>query len=90
VTNAVSAVTVVLALAMGLSLYRVLAGPTVFDRLTGLNLIGTKSIILLLLLGVASGRTDDFVDIALSYAIISLVGALTLAKYFERTEDAPR
>jgi multicomponent Na+:H+ antiporter subunit F len=86
----VSGVTVVLTLAMGLSLYRVLAGPTIFDRLTGLSLIGTKSIILLLLLGVASGRADAFVDIALSYALISLVGAFTLAKYFERTQEARR
>lgn len=79
----------VLALAMGLSMYRVLAGPTIFDRLTGLSLIATKSIILLLLLGVLSEREDAFVDIALSYALISVVGVLTLAKYFERTE-APR
>lgn len=85
---AVAGVTIVLGLAMGLSLYRVLAGPTIFDRLTGLSLIGTKSIIILLLLGVASGRTDAFVDIALSYALISLVGTVTLAKYFERTEEA--
>jgi multicomponent Na+:H+ antiporter subunit F len=84
----VAGATVVLGLAMGLSLYRVLAGPTIFDRLTGLSLIATKSIIILLLLGVASGRTDAFVDIALSYALISLVGTLTLAKYFERTEEA--
>ena len=78
-----------LTLAMGLSLYRVLAGPTIFDRLTGLSLIGTKAVILLLLLGIRGGRMDAFVDITLSYALISFVGTLTLAKYFEHTE-APR
>ena len=88
--GAVDGATIVLGLAMGLSLYRVLAGPTIFDRLTGLSLIGTKSIIILLLLGVARGRTDAFVDIALSYALISLVGTVTLAKYFERTVEARR
>ena len=82
-------VAVVLTLAMALSLYRVLAGPTIFDRLVGLSLIGTKAIILLLLLGVLTGRVDAFVDISLAYGLISLVGTLTLAKYFERT-DTPR
>jgi multicomponent Na+:H+ antiporter subunit F len=79
----IAAVSVVLTLAMGLSLYRVLSGPTIFDRLIGINLIGTKAIILLLLLGVLSGRTEMFVDISLSYALISVVGILTLAKTFE-------
>lgn len=85
----VVAVTAVLALSMGLSLYRVLAGPTIFDRLTGVSLIATKSVVLLLLLGVLSGNMDAFVDITLAYALITLVGTLTLAKYLERTE-APR
>lgn len=78
-----------LALAMGLSLYRVLAGPTIFDRLIGISLIGTKSIILLLLLGMLAERIDALVDITLAYSLITLVGTLTLAKYLERTE-APR
>lgn len=82
-TTVVATVAGALALAMALSLYRVVAGPTVFDRLLGLSLIGTKAIILLLLLGVMSGQTEMFVDISLSYALISLVGVLTLAKTFE-------
>lgn len=81
------AVAGVLAVAMGISLFRVLAGPTIFDRLTGLSLIGTKAIILMLLLGVITGRIDAFVDIGLAYALITVVGTLALAKYFERTEE---
>ena len=73
-----------LALAMGLSLYRVLAGPTNFDRLTGISLIGTKSMILLLLLGMRAGKLDALVDIALSYSLITLVSTMVLAKYLER------
>jgi multicomponent Na+:H+ antiporter subunit F len=79
-----------LTLATAAVLYRVLAGPTIFDRLTGLSVIATNSIILLLLFGMLSGRMDAYVDIALSYALIGLVSALTLAKYFERTEEARR
>jgi multicomponent Na+:H+ antiporter subunit F len=90
VIHVVAAVSIwALLVAMAAALYRVLAGPTIFDRLAGLSVIGTTSIIILLLLGIVTGRMDAFVDIALSYALIGLVSALTLAKYFERTE-APR
>lgn len=74
-----------LGVAMILSLYRVLRGPSVFDRLNGLGLIGSKSIVLLLVLGGLSGRIEMFVDIALAYAMITFVGSLALAKYSEQT-----
>lgn len=73
-----------LALAMLLSLYRALRGPTPFDRLTGLGLIGTKTVVLLVVLGFLTGRVDIFVDITLSYTLVSGIGALILAKYFEQ------
>ena len=79
-------VTITLACAMILSLYRVLRGPTAFDRLTGLGLIGTKTIVLLIMLGVLTGRVDIFIDITLSYALLSFIGSLILAKYFEHRE----
>ncbi len=78
-------VAVALALVMLLSLYRVVSGPSIFDRLTGLGLIGSKMIVLLLVLGAWSERVDLYVDIALSYGLISFVGTLVLAKYFEAT-----
>ncbi len=65
-------------------LYRVLAGPTVFDRLLGLNGISTKSIILQVLIGSIYGRLDMFIDIAVGYALLNLVGALALSKYLEQ------
>ena len=73
----------VLALATTLSLYRVFRGPTIFDRLTGLGLIGTKTIVLLLLMGALTGRLSAHLDIAISYGLIGFVGSLALAKYFE-------
>ena len=80
-----ASVAVALALVMLLSLYRVVSGPSIFDRLTGLGLIGSKMIVLLLVLGAWSERVDLYVDIALSYGLISFVGTLVLAKYFEAT-----
>ncbi len=73
-----------LAVAMTLSLYRVLRGPTIFDRLAGLGLIGTKTIVLLVLLGFLTDRVEIFVDITLAYGLISFIGSVVLAKYFEQ------
>ena len=69
-------------------LYRVLSGPTVFDRMLGLNGISTKVILLLLVIGTANDRVDMFVDIALGYALLNLVGSLAIAKYLEHQGDA--
>ena len=77
------AIATALAFTMLLSLYRVLRGPTVFDRLTGLGLIGTKTIVLLLVVGFWTERIEIYVDIALSYGLLSFVGTLALARYFE-------
>ena len=76
-------VAMALGLVMLLSLYRVVTGPSLFDRLTGLGLIGSKTIVLLIVLGAWSERVDLYVDIALSYGLISFVGTIVLAKYFE-------
>lgn len=85
-----ASVAVALALVMVLSLYRVMSGPSIFDRLTGLGLIGSKTIILLIVLGAWGGRVELYVDIALAYGLISFVGSLVLAKYFEVTSGPHR
>jgi multicomponent Na+:H+ antiporter subunit F len=66
-------------------LHRLGAGPTVFDRILGVNGFLTKTTVLLLLVGAAYDRLDMFVDIAIAYALLSFVGALAAARYFERT-----
>jgi len=75
---------VLLAILLGVYLYRVLQGPTIFDRVLGLNGISTKAIILLIVMGVYFERVDMFVDISTGYALLNLVGALAVAKYLER------
>jgi len=76
-------VLVLLAILIGVYLYRVLLGPTIFDRVLGLNGISTKSIILLIVIGVYFDRVDMFIDISTGYALLNLVGALAVAKYLE-------
>ena len=75
---------VLLAILLGVYLYRVLQGPTIFDRVLGLNGISTKAIILLIVMGVYFERVDMFVDISTGYALLNLVGALAVAKYLEQ------
>ena len=77
-------VLVLLAILLGAYLYRVLQGPTIFDRVLGLNGISTKAIILLIVMGIYFERVDMFVDISTGYALLNLVGALAVAKYLER------
>ena len=77
-------VLVVVAILIGVYLYRVLQGPTIFDRVIGLNGISTKAIILLVLMGTYFERVDMFVDISTGYALLNLVGALAVAKYLEQ------
>ncbi len=77
-------VLVLLAILLGVYLYRVLQGPTIFDRVLGLNGISTKAIILLIVMGTYFERVDMFVDISTGYALLNLVGALAVAKYLER------
>jgi multicomponent Na+:H+ antiporter subunit F len=74
----------VLALLIGVYLYRVVRGPTVYDRILGLNGISTKAIILLVVIGTVYGRVEMFVDISTGYALLNLVGALAMAKYLEQ------
>ena len=77
-------VLVLLAILLGVYLYRVLKGPTIFDRVLGLNGISTKAIILIIVMGTYFERVDMFVDISTGYALLNLVGALAVAKYLER------
>lgn len=73
---------VILTAIIAVPAYRVLKGPTVFDRLVGTNAIATKTIVLICLIGYIYGRMDMFIDITLAYAILGFIGSLTIAKYF--------
>lgn len=74
----------VLAVLIVLYLYRVVRGPTIFDRMLGLNGISTKAIILVVVIGTVYDRVEVFVDISTGYALLNLVGALAIAKYLEQ------
>lgn len=69
---------------MLISLYRGVFGPTVLDRLIGANAIGSKTVVLLILIGLIYGRVDMFVDIALAYAMLNFIAVLAASRYFQK------
>ena len=73
-----------LSLLMLLSLYRAVIGPTVLDRLLGVNAIGSKTTALLILIGLIYQRVDMFVDIALAYAMLNFITVLAASRYFQK------
>ncbi|MBA4782762.1 MAG: pH regulation protein F [Rhizobiales bacterium] len=68
-------------IALGLAVFRALAGPNVFDRLLAANLIGTLAILLLAVLGFLNGR-PEFLDVGLVYAFLNITGTYAVLKFF--------
>jgi len=67
---------------MTLAMIRALLGPTVYDRVLALNTFGTKTVLLIAVLGFLDGR-PEFLDLALVYALINFIGTIAVLKYFE-------
>lgn len=68
--------------AMALAVVRALLGPTAYDRVLALNNMGTKTVVLIAVLGFLAGR-PDFLDLALVYALINFIGTVAVLKYIE-------
>lgn len=67
---------------MSLAMIRALLGPTVYDRVLAVNMFGTKTVLIISVLGFLSGR-PDFLDLALLYGLINFIGTLAVLKFFE-------
>ncbi|MCB1233896.1 MAG: pH regulation protein F [Verrucomicrobiae bacterium] len=67
------------------ALYRVVVGPTAIDRIVAVNVIGTKTAVLLVVIGVIFDRVDMFVDFALAYALLNFIGSLAASRYLHKT-----
>lgn len=75
--------TIILILTIFVCLYRVVFGPGVENRLIAANTVGTKTIILLVLIGFIYNR-PLFLDISIVYAMITFIATLAIAKYLRR------
>ena len=67
-----------------LCLYRAVFGPGMVNRIIAVNVIGTKTISILLFIGFMFDKIEFFIDISLVYAVINFIGTIAFAKYFER------
>jgi multicomponent Na+:H+ antiporter subunit F len=67
--------------ALALVLVRALLGPTVFDRTQAVNTAGTIAVLLLALIGFLTGR-PEFLDIAIVYGLLNVIGTIAVLKFF--------
>jgi len=70
-----------------LCLYRGVFGPGVLNRIAGICAIGTKTLVILLLMGFIYNRVEMFIDISMVYALLNFIGTITAAKYLEIKGD---
>lgn len=77
--------TAILAILVGafLALIRALKGPETVDRVLAVNVIGTKTVVVLALIGFLYGR-PAFLDLALIYALINFIATIAFLKYLEK------
>ena len=67
---------------MLMALVRAFRGPSVFDRVQAVNMMGTKTVLLIAALGFLTGR-PEFLDLAIVYALINFIGTIAVLKFFE-------
>ena len=65
-------------------MFRAIKGPTAADRLIAINVIGTKTIVLILIVSFLLHETY-FVDVAIVYALISFLSSIVIAKVIENS-----
>lgn len=85
IETAVVAAMYVIGLAMLLSLWRLLRGPSVPDRILGLDTLYVNTIALLILFGMHLDSSIYF-EAALIIAMLGFVGTVMLSKYVMRRD----
>ncbi|MCD6447673.1 MAG: cation:proton antiporter [Thermoplasmata archaeon] len=73
---------VLVLVSVAIAIIRVLLGPTVPDRVVGLDTINTLVIAGMLLFG-AAYKEIIYVDVAIVYALLSYITTLYIAKYLQ-------
>ncbi len=64
-------------------LYRIIRGPSIADRMVAIDIFGILVVGVCALMVIITGRTF-IIDIAITWAILSFIGTITLAKYLSR------
>ncbi|MCW8193772.1 pH regulation protein F [Proteobacteria bacterium 005FR1] len=80
------ATTLAILVVMIMALVRAFLGPTIYDRILAVNTFGTKTVLLIAVIGFLFGR-PDFLDIALVYALINFISVIGVLRYFEYNDE---
>ena len=75
----------ILSLALIISVFRFITANEIYTKILTVNLIGTKIVLLILLVGTVSIE-KDFTDIAMVYALINFISTIVILKYYEDKE----
>lgn len=67
-----------------LSMIRVIKGPTRGDRIIGINVIGTKTIVVMALIS-SLLKESYFMDVVLVYALISFIASFVVARELDHS-----
>ncbi len=76
-----AAASAALLVAMALALLRAFMGPELYDRILAVNTFGSKTVLMIAVLGFLMGR-PEFLDIALVYALINFIATIAVLKFF--------
>lgn len=81
------AMAVALAVTSLICLVRVIVGPTRGDRIIGINVVGTKTSVIIALIAFIL-RETYFLDVVLVYALISFIASIFISREFaEESEE---
>ncbi|MFL0809394.1 MAG: pH regulation protein F [Agarilytica sp.] len=82
-----TAVSIAILISMSFALARASLGPSIYDRILAVNMFGTKTVLLIAVLGYLMGR-PEFLDIAIVYALINFISIIAVLRFFEYTRPA--
>jgi len=82
------AATIAIFVVMIIAITRGIMGPTLYDRILAVNMLGTKTVLLISLLGFVMGR-PAFLDIAIVYALINFISVVGVLRYSDSSVFKP-
>ncbi len=77
-----TAIAIVVSINAVLCLYRAAVGPTIQDRLLGVNIVGTKTLVVVVLVTYIFAESF-FLDVAIVYALLLFVVTIATSRYLE-------
>ena len=78
--------TVAVLVSLALAMVRAVLGPSMFDRVLAANSTGTLAVLALALIGFVTGR-PEFLDIAILYTLLNMIGTIAVLRYFHPGEN---